>query len=80
MSKNEILEELTNIFRDVFENDDLIINEEMSSDDIKGWDSLVHIRIIVAIEKQFLLKLNVNEMSNLKNVGDMIHIIEKKMN
>lgn len=79
MSKDEILQELTEIFRDVFEKENLVLNEEMSSADIVGWDSLTHIRLIVAIEKQFSLKLNVNEMSNLENVGDMLHIIENKL-
>lgn len=77
-NRTEILEELIEIFRDIFEDDELILNENMTAEDIEDWDSLAHIRIIVAIEKQFSLKLSINEISSLKNIGDMINMIESK--
>jgi acyl carrier protein len=74
----DIKEKVQDIFRDVFDIEDLIINEDMNSDDIDDWDSLSHIQIIVKTEKAFNVKFTVDEINSLEKVGDFIELISKK--
>jgi len=78
MDKNQILEEVQGIFRDVLDNEDIDISFETVADDIEEWDSLSHIQLIVAIEKQFKIKFNSKELMEWKTVGDMIDCIANK--
>ena len=79
MSREGIFEEVTKIFRDVFDDDDLVIKDETNSDDIEDWDSLEHINLVVAMEKRFNLKFNLKEVGKLANVGEMVDLIERKL-
>ena len=73
-------ERLEEVFRDVFEDDEIEISNEMTADDIEEWDSLTHIQLIVAIEKEFGFKFTTIETINLKNVGELINLINSKSN
>lgn len=75
----DIKEELQEIFRDVFDDESIAITDGLNAEDIEDWDSLSQIRLIVAIEKCFKIKFAFNELNNLKNVGEMIDVIEKKL-
>ena len=66
------------IFRDVFDDETLHIKRETSARDIEAWDSLAHINLVMAVEREFGIKFALGELQNLKNVGDMIDVIEKK--
>lgn len=74
-----ILNELQPIFQDVFDDEDLVVTNESNAKNIDDWDSLSHIRLVVAIEKQFGIKFAFGELQGLKNVGEMITLIEKKI-
>ena len=74
MEKSEVFERLNNVFRDVFD-DTIVVKEETTSKDIEDWDSLEHINLIVAVEQEFGMKFNMNEVTTMKNVGDMVNII-----
>lgn len=76
----EIKERVQNVFRDVFEDDEIEITDATTADDIEEWDSLTHIQLIVEIEKEFGIKFTTIETIKLKNVGELIGLIEKKMN
>ena len=78
-SKNEILEQLNAIFRDVLENDKIIINENTTGDDIEEWDSLTHLQLVMAIEKQFKIRFTSSEIINFNNVGEMCEGISSKI-
>ena len=80
MNKDQILNEINNIFKDVLDNDEVTVNPKTTSDDIDEWDSLTHIQLIVAIEKKFKLKFSSTEISNWKDVREMIISIENKLN
>lgn len=80
MNKDQILNEINNIFKDVLDNDEVTVNPKTTSDDIDEWDSLTHIQLIVAIEKKFKLKFSSIEISNWKDVREMIISIENKLN
>lgn len=71
--------QMQNIFRDIFDNDSLVISEQTSAVDIDAWDSLNNIQLIVAIEHQFGIKFDSEEMTSWKNVGDMITCIKGKI-
>ncbi len=78
MSKEEILEKLNEVFCDVFDDETIQVKEETTANDIEDWDSLEHINLIVAVEKEFGFKFNMNEVTSMKNVGEMIHIIQQR--
>jgi acyl carrier protein len=78
MQQTEIYQKLTTIFRDVFDEDGLSLTPETTADDVDGWDSLTHIRLVLAISKAFAMKFSASEIGNLKNVGEFATLIEKK--
>jgi acyl carrier protein len=73
-----IMDSLTEVFRTVFEDDSIILEPEMTANDVEGWDSLSHVLLILAIENRFKIKFNHKELLTLKNVGDLLHAIDGK--
>ena len=78
MNRENIKEELQSVFIDVFDDEDLTISNSMSSDDIEDWDSLNHIALVLSIEKCFNIRFMTGEVISLKNVGEMIQLLEEK--
>jgi acyl carrier protein len=76
--EDPILTRLTSIFREVFDDDDLVLKPELTANDVDGWDSLAHIRLILSVQKAFGVKFSAVEMSRLKNVGDLISLTKHK--
>jgi acyl carrier protein len=70
---------LTNSFRRVFEIDDFVLADEMTAKDVVGWDSLAHINLIMDVEEEFGLRFTVDDIADLKNVGEMIQMLERKL-
>nr|WP_296835408.1 acyl carrier protein [uncultured Marvinbryantia sp.] len=79
MTKANIYEKLTEIFRDIFDDDTIELQETTSSEDIDGWDSLEHINIVVAVEQTFSIKFTMDEVTGMKNIGEMVDIIMSKL-
>lgn len=77
--ENHILERVQDIFRDIFDSEALIISRSTSAVDIGEWDSLNNINLVVAIEKEFKIKFILTELVSLKNVGEMIDLIDEKI-
>lgn len=75
MSREEVFERLNEIFRDVFDDEDIEVNDFTTADDIEDWDSLEHINLVVEIENTFGIKFNMGEVNGMKNVGEMVDII-----
>jgi acyl carrier protein len=73
-----IINQLTPIFRDVLDNDDLVITSATKAADVDGWDSLAHIHLVVSIEKALKMRFTAEEVSSLENVGDLAALILKK--
>jgi len=73
------LEKIQKIFRDVFDNEELILDRHTKASDVEGWDSLAHITLLVAIEKDFGIKFSIDELQQMTNVGNMIDMIEGKL-
>jgi acyl carrier protein len=78
MDNKEIVGRLTPIFRDVFNDDELVVTGGMSAADVPTWDSLSNINMIVAVEKAFGLKFSIKDVRALKNVGELLELIKKK--
>lgn len=79
MEKQEILNQVQDIFRDILDNEDIVLANETTANDIEEWDSLSHIQLIVAIEKHFKIKFTSMEMLSWKNVGEMVDCISLKI-
>ncbi len=78
MNKNEIIKRLTEVFRDIFDDDSIVITEKTTANDIDDWDSIEHINLIGAVEDEFGMRFKMREVSGMKNVGEMIDIISKR--
>lgn len=78
MEKNQIMAEVQEIFRDVLDNEDIVLGNETVADDIEEWDSLTHIQLVVAVEKHFKIKFTSKEILMWKNVGEMVDCIAAK--
>lgn len=79
MDKLDIIERLNEVFQDVFDDEDILVDEETTADDIEDWDSIEHINLISAVESEFGIRFTMGEVSGMKNVGEMIHIIETRV-
>ncbi len=75
-----IHEQLTDVFRNVFDDDTIVIIPETSADDIEGWDSLSHVNLIIAVELKFNIEFTQQEIRSFSDVGEMEKCIENKLN
>lgn len=75
MSREELYERLNEVFQDVFDDEDITVNDATTANDIEDWDSLEHINLVVAVEKKFGIKFSMEEVNNFKSVGEMVDII-----
>ncbi len=80
MNQMEIYTSLTEIFRDVFMRDDMVITPALTAKDVPGWDSFKQIEIIIAVEEKYRIKFHTKELDSLNNVGDVANFIEAKLN
>ena len=76
---DEVYDRLDKVFRTVFDDNSISVNENTTAADIKDWDSLEHIDLIVSIEKEFGMKFTMSETTGMKNVGEMACIILNRM-
>lgn len=75
MTEAEVFARLNKIFRKLFDDDSIVVTRATTANDIEDWDSLEHINLISAVEKQFGLRFQMKEVSGMKNVGEMVDII-----
>ena len=79
MERNEIVEKLTAVFQEVFSDSSLVLNDEMTANDVEKWDSLTHMLMISTVEERFGVKFKLKELNKLKKVGDIIAILSEKL-
>lgn len=75
MTREEILKKVTEILRDEFEDNELVVTEKTTAADVDEWDSLSHLSLIHSVEEEFSIKFTINEIQDFKNVGEMIDSI-----
>lgn len=73
------IEELTPVFKQVFDDNSIVLTRNTTADDIDDWDSLTHMNLVIAVELRFKVKFALGELQTLKNVGDMLDLINKKI-
>ena len=76
---DSILEQLQSIFRDVLDQPNLILTRESNASNVDDWDSLAHINLVTSIEKHYKIKFALGELQDLKDVGDMVDLIQVKL-
>jgi len=79
MTRKELFDGVQDIFRDIFDEDNMVIEDKTTSDDIEDWDSLNHINLVSAIEKEFEIRFALGELMALKDVGAMIDLMIEKL-
>ncbi|MBR1631741.1 MAG: acyl carrier protein [Paludibacteraceae bacterium] len=80
MNREEIIDRLTDIFQDVLDRDDISLTDQTTAQDIEEWDSLSHVQLIVAIERQFGIRFTSREIMMWQNVGQMTDSLMQKLN
>jgi acyl carrier protein len=80
MTQEEIYTQLTNVFREVFQDDDLVITSATTAEDVTGWDSAAHINLMLAVETRLGVVFNTSEIDEMRTVGDLAEAIERKLN
>jgi acyl carrier protein len=76
--REEIVRRLTAVFQDTFDDPEIVLRDAMTAADLDDWDSLQHIVLVLAIEREFTVKLNPAEVGKLENVGKMIDLLLAK--
>lgn len=76
----DIKNRLSEIFEDIFDDEMIEITENLTADDVEDWDSLAHVRLIIAIEREFGFEFSATEIENFTNVGAMMKTISAKLN
>lgn len=79
MTQTEIHDKLTGVFRDVFDNPALNISDTTTAKDIEAWDSIIHVTLVVAVEKEFGVSFTTREVRRLENVGDFFQLISSHL-
>ncbi len=79
MSREEILDQVTQVFADTLDEENVKLTENSTADDVEGWDSLTHVQLVVAVEKKFKIRFSAKEIQSWKNVSEMIDSISSKM-
>ena len=78
MDQREIFNRLNRVFQEVFDDESIRVSPSTTADDIEDWDSLEHITLISAVEREFRMKFKMGEISPMKNVGEMAGIIAQR--
>jgi acyl carrier protein len=79
MTRDEIHKRLTGVFRDIFDDPSLEITDKTTADEVADWDSITHINLITAVEREFKVSFNTKDVKSLKNVGDFIGLIGSRV-
>lgn len=78
MTDEDILQRLTRVFREIFDDQALVVRPDMTASDVERWDSLSHIDMIISVEEEFAIRFPTLEVMGLKNVGDLVEIIRAR--
>jgi acyl carrier protein len=76
---DDLYPRLTPIFEDVFDEDDMEVSPTLTANEVEGWDSLSHIRLIIAIEKEFGIRFRTTEVNSFRDVGELVELLKGKL-
>lgn len=74
-----VISKLNEIFRDVFDDDSIVLRDDLTARHVKGWDSIANIRLMLSIEREFGFRFATGEISELRNVGELVHAILRRV-
>ncbi len=78
MTKNDAMKALTPIFRELFDDDSIVLRDDMTAADVDGWDSVEHFNLISEIESRFKMRFKMKEVSGMKNVGELAELVAER--
>ena len=76
---SDTLSRLTAVFREVFDEDDLVITRATTAREVPGWDSVMHVNLMIATERAFRLRFRSGEIAGLKDVGQLVDLIDRRL-
>lgn len=79
MSRTDIIDRMTPVFQEVFDDDNLTIDASTTSGDVEDWDSLSNVRLIIAVERAFGVRIKASEVAQLDNVGSLADLVAQKL-
>lgn len=79
MLPDEITNRLTEVFRAILKNQELVLSDELTARDVPGWDSLNHVNLMISVEEEFGIRFQTKEISGLKNVGELKALLAGKL-
>ena len=77
VTEADIYAQLTQVFQDVFDDDELVINPHLTANDVPEWDSMSHVRLMLTVERAFGTRFAAAEIAGLKNVGELVSLIQR---
>jgi acyl carrier protein len=79
MQTDVVYAKLADIFRDVFDDDQIVLRPELTADEVPEWDSLSHVRLILTVQQKFGIKFSAAQTTSLKNVGELVTLIQSRV-
>ena len=79
MTDDEILSRITDVVRDQLDDDEIALTPATEANSVDGWDSLAHVRIMIAVEEEFGVRFQTSEITSLKNVGGLVALVCSKL-
>ncbi len=79
MAYTPVYEQLTEVFRDVFDDETIVLTPDTTAADIQGWDSFGHLNLVLALESRLGMKFKTTEIESLHNVGELAGLLEYKL-
>lgn len=79
MNQQQIRSEIQEIFRDILGQPALVLHEQLTAAEVRGWDSFMHVSLIDAVERHFGIRFGLSEMDGLANVGELFAAVERKL-
>ena len=79
MEKKEILARLQELLRNILDSDNVVLTPDTRADDVKGWDSIAHLRLMVATEEAFAVRFDVKEINSMQTVGALVELVHRKV-
>ena len=79
MDRDEVMKKVTEIAREIFDDEELELDDETIAADVDGWDSLTHLSLMNEIENEFEIKFEMKEVQGLNNVGELVDVILERI-
>jgi len=76
---DDLRDRLQDLFRDVFDDDEIVLADELTADDVDGWDSLAHVNLMIAVEMEFGVRFATTEIASMQDVGSLVTLLQAKL-